>query len=101
MDYIDIFGIVCFLGLIYYYQLKGVVFFIILITLGAIGGLILNVEFFGQIGKYIFLMIILAYGAFLHFKCGLVLSKSIEGQGVCIKRVFDQLLTKIKSNIRK
>jgi hypothetical protein len=97
MDYIDILVIVFLLGLIYYFRLKGIIFFILLIILGVISGLILDVEIFGQLGKYIFLMIVIAYGAFLHFKCGTDLSKSVEGQGICIKRAFSQLV----SNIRK
>lgn len=65
--------------------------------IGAILGLILDVKIFGDIGRYLLLLFLLIYGAFLYFKCGTDLSKSVEGQGICIKRAFSQLL----SNIRK
>jgi hypothetical protein len=47
--------------------------------------------------KYLFLFFLIAYGTFLYFRCGKELSKSVEGQGICIKRAYNQIVEKIKS----
>jgi hypothetical protein len=60
MDYIDIFGLLCLVGLIYYNGfINGIVFFIFLGLVGIFAGLLSEGYFFGDISRYLFLIIII------------------------------------------
>ncbi|QOG12446.1 hypothetical protein [Arcobacter sp. FWKO B] len=96
MNYLDIFGLLCFILMLYYFGLKkGIIFSILLVSIGVIIGLVQSGYFFGEIGEYIFLCLIILYGVFLYFRCPKELSKSLEGQGVCIKDAFQKFIAKL------
>jgi hypothetical protein len=79
----------------------GIIITIIYAIIGTISGLIIDVKIFGDMGRYALGFFLFGYGLFLYFRCGKELSNSFEGQGICIKRAFSQLLKKIKSRIEK
>ncbi len=69
MEYIDILGLVCFLMIIYSYGLKkGIIVFIIVMIIGIFMGLLTTGYFFGDIGKYIFLTIIISISIIVYVK---------------------------------
>lgn len=76
--------------------IKGIYFSLFLFSMGAIVGLAQSGYFFGRIGEYIFLFFIIIYGAFIYFKCPKELKKSLEGQGICIKREWKRLISFFK-----
>lgn len=76
---------------------NGIIFFLFLALIGGIAGLVQSGYFFGKIGEYIFLFLLILYGIFIYFKCPKELSKSLVGQGVCIKREWNKLIIYIKS----
>jgi hypothetical protein len=92
MSFYNILAILSLLGLFYYYGFKkGIIFSIFLVAIGVIIGLVQSGYFFGEIGEYIFLCLLVLYAIFLYSKCPKELAKSLEGQGVCIKKEWKKL----------
>jgi hypothetical protein len=77
--------------------IKGIYFSLFLFLIGTIVGLVQSGYFFGRIGEYIFLFFLILYGAFIYFKCPKELSKSLEGQGRCIKREWNKIIIYVKN----
>ena len=98
MNFYNILIVISLVGLIYYNGLKqALIFFVVvIIPIGTIAGLVSSGYFYGEVGKYFFLILLVFYGIFLKFKCDKELSKSIEGQGICIKREWKKLVKNIK-----
>jgi hypothetical protein len=69
MSFDNIVVIFSFIGLIYYYGFKnGLLFFVLLVLIGIIAALILEGYFFGDIGKYVFLLITIPIAIVVYIK---------------------------------
>lgn len=97
MNYFDIFGLLCFILILYYFGLKGIFFSVFLISVGAIVGLVQSGYFLGKTGEYIFLFLLIMYSVFIYFKCPKEVSKSLEGHVICIKHEWNRLIIYIKN----
>jgi len=69
MSFYNILAIFSFIGLIYYYGFKnGILFFMLLALIGIIAGLVSKGYFFGDIGRYVFLIMIMSIAIILYKK---------------------------------